>query len=92
MGLFITKALVERGQGGGEAGRPAVHRRTLTNKERAKAKYCRDRMAAAAIGDVRDPPRVGKMTDEKVVMINSLGRIRVMDVELKTRTGRPPKR
>ena len=26
------------GQGGGEVGRPAVHGRTLTNKERAKAK------------------------------------------------------
>jgi hypothetical protein len=52
------------GQGGGEAGRPMVN-------GRAKAKYCRNRMAAAAIGDVRDPPRVGKMTGEKVVMINA---------------------
>jgi signal transduction histidine kinase len=59
MGLFITKALVERGQGGGEAGRPAVHRRTLMNKERAKAKYWRDKMAAADVNDVRDLPRRG---------------------------------
>jgi signal transduction histidine kinase len=59
MGLFITKALVERGQGGGEAGRRAVHRRTLMNKERAKAKYWRDKMAAADVNDVRDLPRRG---------------------------------
>jgi hypothetical protein len=59
------------GQGGGEAGRPAVHGRTLTNKERAKAKYWRDKMAAADVNDVRDLPRAGKLTDEEVAMINA---------------------
>jgi hypothetical protein len=71
MGLFITKALVERGQGGEEAGRSAANGRTLTNKERAKAKYWRDKMAAADVNDVRDLPRAGKLTDEEVAMINA---------------------
>jgi K+-sensing histidine kinase KdpD len=70
IGLFITKTLVERGQGGGEAGRPAVHGRTLTNKERAEAKYWRGKMAAAGVGDVRDLLRAGRLTDEEVAMIN----------------------
>jgi hypothetical protein len=59
------------GQGSGEAGRPAVHGRTLTNKERAKTKYWRDKMAAADVNDVRDLPRAGKLTDEEVAMINA---------------------
>jgi hypothetical protein len=59
------------GQGGGEAGRPAVHGRTLTNKERAKAKYWRDKMAASGVGDVRDLSRSDRLTDEEVAMINA---------------------
>jgi hypothetical protein len=59
------------GQGGGEAGRPAVHGRTLTNKDRSKAKYWRDKMAAAVVSDVRDLPRAGRLTDEEVAMINA---------------------
>ncbi|UEM03273.1 hypothetical protein JL101_025430 [Skermanella rosea] len=58
------------GPGGGEPGRPAVHGRTPTNKERAKAKYWRDKMTAEGVGDVRDLPRAGKLTDEEVAMIN----------------------
>jgi hypothetical protein len=59
------------GQSGGEAGRPTANGRTLTNQERAKAKYWRDKMAAVGVGDVRDLPRAGKLTDEEVVMINA---------------------
>jgi hypothetical protein len=59
------------GQGGGEARRPAANGRTLTNKERAKAKYWRDMMAAAGVNDVRDLPRAGKLTDEEAAMINA---------------------
>jgi hypothetical protein len=59
------------GQSGGEAGRPAVHGRALTNKERAKAKYWRDKMAVADVKDVQDLPRAGKLTDEEVAMINA---------------------
>ena len=59
------------GQGGGEAGRPAVYGRTLTNKERAKAKYWRDKMAVADVNDVRDLPRADKLTDKEVAMINA---------------------
>jgi hypothetical protein len=59
------------GQGGGETGRPALHGRTLMNKEWAKAKHWRDKMAAADVNDVRDLPRAGKLTDEEVAMINA---------------------
>ncbi|WP_158044907.1 hypothetical protein [Skermanella pratensis] len=58
------------GQGGGEVGRPAVHGRILTNKERAKAKYRRDKLAATGVGDVRDLSRADKLTDEEVAMID----------------------
>ena len=54
-----------------EARRPAANGRTLTNKERAKAKYWRDKMAAAVVSDVRDLPRAGSLTDEEVAMINA---------------------
>jgi hypothetical protein len=48
-----------------------VHGRTLTNKERAKAKYWRDKMAASGVGDVRDLPRADRLTDEEAAMINA---------------------
>jgi hypothetical protein len=43
----------------------------LTNKERAKAKYWRDKMATAGVGDVRDLPRADRLTDEEAAMINA---------------------
>jgi hypothetical protein len=52
-------------------GRPTVNGRTLTNKERAKAKYWRAKMGATGVGDVRDLPRADRLTDDKVTMINA---------------------
>jgi hypothetical protein len=53
------------------AGRPTVNGRTLTNKERAKAKYWRDKMGATGVGDVRDLPRADRLTNAEVTMINA---------------------
>jgi hypothetical protein len=53
------------GQSGGEAGRPTANGRTLMNKERAKAKYWRDKMAASGVGDVRDLPRADRLRTKR---------------------------